>query len=775
MAQRYIRSDFFIMMGILFFNRPKSTRLSSQPFRIPIRIVEVVMETSTVTSILSDMKTVPVTVPLLLWLALSVMPVPVCGQNDAMAEFARRSWADIYPVKSQTNMRIDRVTVHGDLVVYEQFKPASFIIIHRGKDGFILAGYSFGNVFFGGEASGGRPYEILDAVAGACLNDTLRQKGGHNLQTEIGPLLHTRWGQGACFNYFCPRDPAGPGGRVWAGCLAVAMGQIVRYYGKYNSFDFTHEYQSGIYGQLSARLGNYRWEAMDDQPVTIGLEESDLVGDLGVLMHLCYGPSGSTGNSRQALDAFHAIGYAGASMLRKSKFTPESWAEIFYQNLSDYKPMMVTGGGHAFVCDGFDAEGLFHFNLGWDGYGDGWYPLNMVMNLPVNEVFADLEPLSWPAAPDRIGLSGTGDEATIRWNYESGQQPTRSRVYSDDRMVLETTDSLIHVGELSPGLHDIFVSAVYDTLESRWIGPVRVFVTGKLLVVHDQLLYRIFLKELGRTLPDIQLSEIFEGDLSRIESIEIDQPVLSMEDMVFCNHLKRLVIDGFPGPGLDAGPLENLSRLKILEWNGRQIIHQESLSRLTSLTELILVNVPLRSLSFLEKYSNLLKFGYSNAPLPELPDPDWLPLIENLTLQDAELEDARFISKLPNLVRLNLSGNQISETSFLSPLSNLADADLSENRIANLLLTDRLQSLKRLDVSGNRIGRITITSELMRLTSLNISNNLLRSPGRLFIYTPNLVDLDLSGNKVRDMGNQRCSNMEAIDASDNQLITVEWL
>lgn len=35
------------------------------------------------------------------------------------------------------------------------------------------------------------------------------------------------------------------------------------------------------------------------------------------------------------------------------------------------------GGGHAFVCDGYDsATGLFHFNWGWSGSGNGYYRLS---------------------------------------------------------------------------------------------------------------------------------------------------------------------------------------------------------------------------------------------------------------------------------------------------------------------------------------------------------------------------------------------------------------
>ena len=32
-----------------------------------------------------------------------------------------------------------------------------------------------------------------------------------------------------------------------------------------------------------------------------------------------------------------------------------------------------TAGGHAFICDGYNSEGLFHFNFGWYGTCDGWY------------------------------------------------------------------------------------------------------------------------------------------------------------------------------------------------------------------------------------------------------------------------------------------------------------------------------------------------------------------------------------------------------------------
>ena len=40
---------------------------------------------------------------------------------------------------------------------------------------------------------------------------------------------------------------------------------------------------------------------------------------------------------------------------------------------------------HAFVCDGYDGEGLFHFNWGWDGKADGYFAIDFLNPLEENE------------------------------------------------------------------------------------------------------------------------------------------------------------------------------------------------------------------------------------------------------------------------------------------------------------------------------------------------------------------------------------------------------
>ncbi|MFA6483023.1 MAG: C10 family peptidase [Bacteroidales bacterium] len=698
------------------------------------------------------------------------------GQSGSATEVARKIWMENNPLSLVNgDFKFDRITEKGDLTIFEKFNPASFIILMSLKDGYSLMGYSFDNLFFNADSERAGQLELLDALTTSGRSGPDKSKGTRILTSSVGPLLQTQWGQGRFFNYYCPRDSRGPNGRVYAGCVAVAMGQIVRYYAGFNSINLQYSYHCGFYGQLTARIGPYDWAAMDDAPISVDLEVSDLLSDMGILLNMSYGVSGSTSNSHRALEAFHELGYVGGTLLRRSKFSADSWAEVFYQNISEYKPVMVTGGGHAFVCDGYNLDGLFHFNLGWDGYGDGYYPLAGVMTLPVNEAFTELEPVSWPEPPFSMGMKTADDNNWVTWSYTAGQTPLFSRVFMDDQLFLETSDTLFNIQSLRPGMHKIYVSAVYADGESRWIGPVNVFQPGELLTIRDPQLYSIFQRSLGYGTSENTQFQIYQGELSQIHSLEIDQPVLSLEGLELCNHLKRLVINGFPGSALDAGTLENLRQLRVLEWNGRPMEHPESIGKLSQLTELKIRNTSLETLVFLQSTPKLMKFEYSDASPVEFEVLTHLPLIDELALPRTGLTDASFVSMMTELIQLDLSGNQLTGTGFLAPLNRLIRADLSGNRLKDVLLTDYLQALQRLDVSENNISGIIISAELKALNFLDLSNNKLISPGRFLLYTPALTELDLSHNMLRDMGKQRCPNLEILNVSDNQLIATDWI
>lgn len=57
--------------------------------------------------------------------------------------------------------------------------------------------------------------------------------------------------------------------------------------------------------------------------------------------------------------------------------------DIIYDELSKGYPFIYSGhskesGGHAFVADGVDAEGLLHINWGWSGHSDGYYDFRLL-------------------------------------------------------------------------------------------------------------------------------------------------------------------------------------------------------------------------------------------------------------------------------------------------------------------------------------------------------------------------------------------------------------
>jgi len=71
---------------------------------------------------------------------------------------------------------------------------------------------------------------------------------------SVGPLLTTTWDQGWPYNAMCPEDSNGPGGHVAAGCTAIAMAQIMKYWNYpdkgIGQFDYIGKTTGCAYGRL---------------------------------------------------------------------------------------------------------------------------------------------------------------------------------------------------------------------------------------------------------------------------------------------------------------------------------------------------------------------------------------------------------------------------------------------------------------------------------------------------------------------------------------------
>ena len=211
------------------------------------------------------------------------------------------------------------------------------------------------------------------------LNDSKSTKA-------VAPLLTDKWNQGCLYNSLCP-TMSGPCGHAEVGCVAVAMAQIMRYWGYPTTGWGTHSYtNAGL--TLSADFGNttYDWEHMPDSLTENSSEaEIEAVATLlyhcGVSVEMNYSPNGSNSNSSKIPDALIRYFYYSKHIHRekRSDFSDEEWLSLLESSLNLQRPVQYSGFGvgigHAFVCDGYDENDLLHFNWGWGGNANGYFAL----------------------------------------------------------------------------------------------------------------------------------------------------------------------------------------------------------------------------------------------------------------------------------------------------------------------------------------------------------------------------------------------------------------
>ena len=210
----------------------------------------------------------------------------------------------------------------------------------------------------------------------------------------VGPLISTTWNQSSPYNSFCPSDPNGHGGHAFAGCVACAMAQLIRHWEYPSTGIGSHSYESnfsylglgyGDYGTQSVNFStaNYNYSLM---PLTLNGASQAQINEVAKLMYHCgvsvemmYGPYGSGASDYAAVAALqNHFGFEGAELKTRGN-DAASWTAMIKNELNNLRPVYYSGqgtGGHAFICDGYDDQNLFHFNWGWGGLYDGFFTLS---------------------------------------------------------------------------------------------------------------------------------------------------------------------------------------------------------------------------------------------------------------------------------------------------------------------------------------------------------------------------------------------------------------
>lgn len=199
-----------------------------------------------------------------------------------------------------------------------------------------------------------------------------RQAARRAVGRSAGKLLTTAaWSQEAPFNNMIPS-------RRLVGCVGTAMATIMKYHswpakgsGSYDGVDF-----STAYNWTAMRSDNYRngySQAEGEAVATLMWHAAKSIGTQ-------FGNSGSSAYEvRVPLALSNYFGYdPGVSYKKRSEVKrDEDWVALICNEIDENRPVLYCGQdmtvGHAFVCDGYDAQGYLHINWGWGGAANGYF------------------------------------------------------------------------------------------------------------------------------------------------------------------------------------------------------------------------------------------------------------------------------------------------------------------------------------------------------------------------------------------------------------------
>ena len=212
------------------------------------------------------------------------------------------------------------------------------------------------------------------------------QATGKSVAPLLGSIL---WDQGDPYNLQCP--VMSDGGRSVVGCVATAMAQIMGYHqwpekGTGTIPGYTTRSQGLVIDEENIENTYYDWDHMTPIYTSESTDEernavATLMYHCGISVGMDYGyESGAFSDDvPEALATY--FGYnKNMKLLNRIYYTKTEWDSIIRHELDEKRPVYYSGssaqGGHAFVCDGYDTNGLFHINWGWSGMSNGYFTLS---------------------------------------------------------------------------------------------------------------------------------------------------------------------------------------------------------------------------------------------------------------------------------------------------------------------------------------------------------------------------------------------------------------
>ncbi len=296
----------------------------------------------------------------------------------------------------------------------------------------------------------------------------------------VEPLCTTKWNQTWPYNAYCPETSQSfaSGGHVVVGCVATAMAQIFKYWNHPVQGQGTHTYNAPVYGQQTANFGEttYDWANMPNSLTSSSPQvEIDAVAILsyhcGVSVNMQYDVNGDgSGTASEYVPGAAQTYFRYAPSTLSAYGNYQVWTEKLKDAINMRRPVYYAGcslsGCHAFVCDGYDENELYHYNYGWGGSSDGYF-VPTAIEYAYSDVRAifDLMPIdvynATAKAPTAMSVVPTSDvalSATVTWTNPTQTLNNSALPSTIEKMVVERNGKIIHIEEnTAPGATISFV------------------------------------------------------------------------------------------------------------------------------------------------------------------------------------------------------------------------------------------------------------------------------------------------------------------------------
>ncbi len=387
---------------------------------------------------------------------------------------------------------------------------------------------------------------------------------------EVDPLIHTTWHQGCYYNSYFPAEPQAPCGHLWTGCVATAMGQILKYY-NYPKIGTGYYSYNSSYGFVEADFANteYDWTEMDYHLSEEDSSTALLLYHSAISLHSQFFPFGTGAYDFDAHDALiDYFNYKPEAQFYWRDSYPGDWKEMMRAELDQGRPLLYGGAdsqtskGHTLVCDGYQDTSFFHFNWGWNGFYNGYFYIDSLIagnnyfdfqHDAVVGIAPDLQDI-YIYPPLNIAASVVSSSVTISWlppELPSNLEFLGFNVFRDGIIINgQIFNELIFIDQnVSSGWHNYRVSAVYIGGEIKSVEAVEAFVEGSginnpvLLDTHifpnpaaDYLYISHAIEnstEFNITIMDLSGRKLFEQCVPKNSNKEISIPVSGINSGIY--------------------------------------------------------------------------------------------------------------------------------------------------------------------------------------------------------------------------------------------------